>query len=122
MVLEIIDGIFIISAGTITSILWIYVLLKKQGHKFIEQPFERLFHIVAEFMMSIIAIIGGIALLSQQTWGIPLFFLAAGLILYATTNAIGIYGEKSKFLVIILATSAIITLALIITSIVILLF
>ena len=94
MILEIIDGVFVIIAGTLAIVLWIIVLLKKIEHKFIEKPFERLFHIVAEFVMSIVAIISGILLLLQQTWGLPLFFLATGLILYALINAIGIYGEK----------------------------
>jgi hypothetical protein len=117
MILEIIDGVFAISAGTITLVLWIVVLIKKLGNKFIEQPFERLFHILAEFVMSIIAIIGGIALLFQQTWALPLFFLAMGLILYAVINAIGIYREKKyKLLVLILTTTSIITIALIAIS------
>ena len=117
MILEIIDGVFVISAGTITLILWIVVLIKGLEHKFIERSFERLFHIVAEFVMSITAIISGIALLLQQVWGFSLFFLAAGLILYALINAIGIYGEKKyRLLVIILIGSAIITITLIAIS------
>lgn len=114
MILEIIDGVFVISAGMITLILWIVVLIKRLEYKFIERSFERLFHIIAEFVMSIIAIISGIALLLQQAWGLHLFFLAMGLILYALVNAIGIYGEKKyKLLVIILVISSIITLILI---------
>ncbi|NPD88027.1 MAG: hypothetical protein HGN29_04855 [Asgard group archaeon] len=123
MILEIIDGIFVISAGIITLILWIVVLIKRLEYKFIEKPFERLFHIVAEFVMSIIAIISGIALLFQQTWGLPLLFLAMGLILYALINAIGIYGEKKyKLLVIILILSTMITIILIAISLALLVF
>ncbi len=123
MILEIIDGVFVIIAGTLAIVLWIIVLLKKIEHKFIEKPFERLFHIVAEFVMSIVAIISGILLLLQQTWGLPLFFLATGLILYALINAIGIYGEKKyRFIVIILMVSAIVTIALIAISLALLVF
>lgn len=121
MVLAIIDGIFAISAGLITAFLWIIVIIKKLDYKFIEKPTERLFHIIAEFLMSAVAIIAGIALLLEQTWSIYIFYLAMGLILYALINAIGIYKEKKyKLLVVTLVSSVLITIVLIITSIIIL--
>jgi hypothetical protein len=117
MLIEIIDGVFVLSAGTMTLILWLIVIIKKQGHKFIEKPFERLFHIIAESVMAIISIVGGIALLLEQMWALHMFFLAMGLLLYATVNAIGIYGEKKNMLLTsILISSALITLILIIVS------
>ncbi len=123
MILEIISGIFSISAGTITAFLWIYVILRKKGHLFIEHSFERLFHITAEFIMSILAIIGGIALILELTWGLYVFLFALGLILYAIVNAIGIYGKKEyTLLLIILISSAIITIALAIVDFVVLVF
>lgn len=123
MVLEIISGIFSISAGTITASLWIIVLLRKKGIRFIEHPFERLYHVIAEFIMSILAIVGGIALILQLTWGLYLFLFAMGLILYAIVNAIGIYGKKNyKMLLIVLVISAILTFALVIIDFVILVF
>jgi len=123
MVLEIINGVFTLSAGTMTFVLWVIVILKKQGHKFIEKSFERLFHIIAEFMMSIVAIVSGIGLLLRQIWALPVFFLAMGLILYAIVNAIGIYGEKkNRLLTLTLISSAIITIILIIISFILLVF
>ena len=114
MVLVIIDGIFTICAGLITAFLWIIVIIKKIEAKFIEKPTERLFHILAEFIMSIIAIVAGIGLFLKQSWAIPLFYISMGLILYALINAIGIYKEKKfKLLVLILIFSAVLTLVLI---------
>ncbi|TFG11068.1 hypothetical protein EU534_00090 [Candidatus Heimdallarchaeota archaeon] len=112
MVLIIVNGIYAISAGSITAFIWIFVLLKKLGSRFIENKSERIFHITAEFLMSIVAIIAGILLLLNETWGIYLFYLAMGLVLYASVNAIGIYREKYKMLVIVLAFTAVITLTL----------
>ena len=123
MILEIISGAFAISAGTLTALIWIVVLIKKTGSKFIEHPFERLFHITAEFIMSVLAIIGGIALILDLTWGLYVFLFALGLILYAIINAIGIYGKKEyKLLLIILISSAIITITIAILDFVILVF
>ncbi|MHA1198653.1 MAG: hypothetical protein ACTSQF_04800 [Candidatus Heimdallarchaeaceae archaeon] len=117
MVLLIIDGIFVISAGLVTSLLWIVVMIKKIEYKFIEKKYERMFHIIAEFVMSLTAIVAGIALLFEQPWGIPLFYLAMGLILYALVNAIGIYKEKKyKLLVLTLIISAVIAVALVAIS------
>jgi hypothetical protein len=123
MILEIISGAFSISAGTLTALIWIVVIIKKSGSQFIEHPFERLFHIAAEFIMSILAIVGGIALILELTWGLYVFFFALGLILYAIVNAIGIYGKKDyKLLLIVLISSAIITAAIAIVDFVILVF
>jgi len=112
MVLIIIDGIYAISAGIITALIWIIVLAKKQGFKFIENKSERIFHIAAEFMMSILAIDTGIALLLEKTWGIYYFYLTMGLVLYASVNAIGIYYEKYKILAAILVFTASTTVVL----------
>jgi len=121
MILEIISGVFSISAGTITTLLWIIVLLKKKANLFIEHPFERLFHITAEFIMATLAIVGGIALILELTWGLYMFLFAMGLILYAIVNAIGIYGKKEyTLLLVVLVSSAIITLTLAIVDFVIL--
>ncbi len=123
MILEIISGVFSISAGTITALLWITVLLKKKGNLFIEHPFERLFHITAEFIMSTLAIVGGIALILELTWGLYVFLFALGLILYAIVNAIGIYGKKEyKVLLAVLVTSALITITLAIVDFIVLVF
>ncbi len=117
MILEIIDGVFVICAGIITAMLWVVVLVKKLEHKFIEKKFERVFHIAAEFLMSSIAIIAGIILLLKHFLGVPLFYLAMGLILYALVNAIGIYWEKRyRLLVLILIISTLITIVLIAVS------
>ena len=123
MLLEIISGIFSISAGSITALLWIIVMLKKKGELFIEHPFERLFHVTAEFIMSISAMVGGIALILQLTWGLYVFLFAMGLVLYAIVNAIGIYGKKKhKLLLVVLVTSAILTITLVIIDFIMLVF
>ena len=123
MILEIISGIFSISAGSITALLWIIVILRKKGDLFIEHPFERLFHVTAEFIMSTLAILGGIALILELTWGLYVFLFAMGLILYAIVNAIGIYGKKEyTLLLIVLVASAISTITLAILDFVVLVF
>jgi len=123
MVLEIISGIFSISAGSITALLWIIVFLRKKGNLFIEHPFERLFHATAEFIMSTLAITGGIALILQLTWGLYMFLFAMGLVLYAIVNAIGLYGKKKyRLLLVVLVASAILTITLAIIVFVVLVF
>ena len=123
MILEIISGIFAVTAGLLTALIWIFVLIKKISDKFIENKFERIFHIIAEFIMAIFAIIGGIALILELTWGLYMFLFAIGLILYAIINAIGIYSKKEyKLISVILIGSAIITITLAIIDFVVLVF
>ena len=114
----VIDGIYAISAGAITALIWIYVLIKKLGTQLIENKSERIFHITAEFLMSIVSMTAGIVLLLDIAWGIYLFYSAMGLILYASVNAIGIYKEKYQILVLILAFTATTTVVITVLSII----
>ncbi len=94
MVLDIITGIYSILVGVSLVIFWIIAFYNKKTQKYIEIKLERYFHIIAEFVMSFLAFISGIAILLNQNWGVILFILTMGFMIYATINAIGIYAHK----------------------------
>ena len=90
MILDIVTGIYSILLGVSLVIFWIIAFYKRETQKYIEIQLERYFHIIAEFIMSFLAFISGIAILFSQRWGVILFILTMGFMIYACINAIGI--------------------------------
>jgi len=50
--------------------------------------------------MSFLSLIFGIAILLNQNWGVILFILTMGFMIYATINAIGIYAHKKFWMLV----------------------
>jgi hypothetical protein len=120
MVLELINGIYSITVGVSLAGFWLIVYLKKRLDSLIDDSFERIFHIIAELMISVLALISGIAILANETWGLFVFILTIGFLIYASINAIGIYGKKKNWwLVTLLAIVALISTILMITNMII---
>ena len=93
-ILDYINGIYAITVGISLNLFWIVVFVLKSSHKLIENTKEKIFHIIAEFFISSLALIAGIAIFYEQDWAIYLFFVAMGALTYACINAIGIYSKK----------------------------
>ena len=100
MLYETISGIFSLMVGISILLFWLVLIILKKLNEFIEKPFERTFHILAEIITALFAIVGGIAILTKQIWRFHYFFFAMGLVIYAITNAIGIYGQKKYWLLV----------------------
>lgn len=73
--------------------MWLMLLLKKEVPELNTKPTQIFFHLIAEFLTSIMLIIGGVGLLFNQFWGIAVFFIAIGMAIYSTINAAGFYGQ-----------------------------
>jgi len=100
MIIDIVSGIYSILLGVSLIIFWIIVFYKKDSQKYITLPLERNFHVIAEYIMSFLAIICGIGLLSNKGWGRLLFILTMGFVIYATINALGIYAHKKYWILV----------------------
>lgn len=73
--------------------MWIFLLGKKEVPELSTKPTQITFHLIAEFLTSVILIIGGFGMFTHQSWGSVLFFISIGMIIYSTINAAGFYGE-----------------------------
>lgn len=73
--------------------MWIFLLLKREVPELKAKPTQIVFHLIAELLTSIILITGGIGLIMDQSWGIPIFFISIGMAIYSTINAAGFYGQ-----------------------------
>jgi hypothetical protein len=107
IVIELIASIYIIIIGIAMLSMWIFLLIKREVPELTTKPTQIFFHLIAELSTSIMLIIGGIGLIMDQSWGIPLFFISIGMAIYSTINAAGFYGQLKDwpmFIVLIVFT------------------
>jgi len=93
IVIELIASIYIIIIGIALLCMWLLLLIKREVPELNTKPTQIFFHLVAEFLTSIMLIIGGIGLIMNQFWGVAVFFIAIGMAIYSTINAAGFYGQ-----------------------------
>ena len=119
IVLELIASIYIILIGIAMLCMWLLLLIKREVPDLKTKPTQIFFHLIAEFLTSIMLIIGGIGYLMNQPWGVALFFIAVGMVIYSTINAAGFYGQLKDwpmFITLIVFTF----ISLLITSVIVL--
>ncbi len=71
-----------------------------------------LFHIAAEFVTAVALILGGIGLLVNPAWGVPLYLVAIGMLLYTAIVSPGYFAQKGQWVWLVIF-GALIVLALI---------
>jgi hypothetical protein len=119
MIYETISAVFSLTVGVSIFLFWLILIILRKSKKFIEKPFERTFHIIAEIMTALFAIVGGVAILTDQIWSFHYFFFAMGFVIYAITNAIGIYGQKKYWILVgVLILALLTTTSIVITTII----
>lgn len=119
IVIELIASIYTILIGIAMFCMWLLLLIKKEVPELSTKPTQLYFHLIAEFITSIILIIGGIGLIMNQSWGVAIFFIAIGMAIYSTINAAGFYGQLKDwpmFITLIVFT----IISLLITSLIVL--
>ncbi|MFX0137868.1 MAG: hypothetical protein ACFFDN_29775 [Candidatus Hodarchaeota archaeon] len=118
MVIEIIASIYCILIGIAIIIMWILLIRRREVPELNTQPTRIYFHLVSEFLTGIILIIGGIGLLINQTWGLAIFFLSLGMVIYSMINAAGYYGQLKEWPMFIMFIVFTIVSALIATAVI----
>ncbi|MFX1424871.1 MAG: hypothetical protein ACFFBE_00340 [Promethearchaeota archaeon] len=92
-IIETIASIYTIIIGIAMLCMWIFLLGKKEVPELATKPTQISFHLIAEFLTSVMLVIGGIGLFTDQSWGITIFYISIGMVLYSTINAAGFYGQ-----------------------------
>jgi len=85
----------VVGAGMIGQ--WVYFLTTGQVPELKTEPLRIRFHLVAEFATAIALLVGGIALLTNQTWGRWFYLLAMGMLLYTVIVSPGYFAEKGQW-------------------------
>ncbi len=119
IVIEIIASIYTIIIGIAMLCMWIFLLGKREVPDLTTKPTQISFHLIAEFLTSIMLLIGGFGLFTDQSWGTVIFYIAIGMVIYSTINAAGFYGQLKDwpmFIMLIVFT----IISLLITTLIIL--
>jgi hypothetical protein len=119
IVIELIASLYTILIGIAMLFMWFLLLIKREVPELTTKPTQIYFHLLAEFVTSIILIIGGIGLIMNQSWGVAIFFISIGMAIYSTINAAGFYGQLKDwpmFITLIVFT----IISLLITSLIVL--
>jgi peptidoglycan/LPS O-acetylase OafA/YrhL len=76
---------------------WLFFLATEQVPELKTEPLRIRFHLVAEFATAIALLVGGIALLTHQSWGQWFYLLAVGMLLYTVIVSPGYFAEKGQW-------------------------
>ena len=59
--------------------------------------FDMIFHWTAEFITAFILIAGGIGLLLERSWGMTVYLIAMGMLIYTVLNSPGFFAQQRKW-------------------------
>jgi len=85
----------VVGAGMIGQ--WLVFLATGQVPELKTEPLRIRFHLAAEFATASALLIGGFALLTDQSWGGQFYLLAAGMLLYTVIVSPGYFAEKGQW-------------------------
>lgn len=90
-------GIYGITVGVLIFAQWIFFLLTAHIPELNKAPLEIVFHLAAEFMTSMVLIVGGISVLRRKPWAPRLYYLASGMLIYAVINSAGYFVQLGQW-------------------------
>lgn len=92
------SAIFSITVGVGMIGQWMMSYISKQIIELKSEPIRILFHIVAEMVTAVCLILGGLGLLFNLSWGIPVFLVSMGMLFYTSIVSPGYFAQKGNWL------------------------
>jgi hypothetical protein len=76
---------------------WTVSYLSRQIPELQTEPIRIGFHLAGEAVTALALIIGGVGLLTGQTWGQPAYLVATGMLLYTVIVSPGYFAQKDQW-------------------------
>jgi hypothetical protein len=76
---------------------WLFSYFSNQIPELQTERVRILFHIAAEFATAIALIAGGAGLLGERGWGVPVYLIAIGMLLYTAIVSPGYFAQKGQW-------------------------
>jgi hypothetical protein len=111
-------AIFAIIVGIGMIVQWALSYFSKQIPELKTEPIRILFHLAGELITALALIAGGVGLLVGWAWGVPVYLVATGMLLYTAIVSPGYFAQKGQWGWLVMF-GAIIVLALVSLSMVI---
>ena len=74
--------------------LWAMLLTAGEVDELDDAPLEVAYHLAAEVATAALLLVAAVGLLQVKPWAPPVFFLAAGMLLYTVIVSAGYYAER----------------------------
>jgi hypothetical protein len=90
-------GWYGISVGFLMVGMWIFFFAVLGVPELETEPWRIGFHLVAEVITAIALLIGGMALLAHKSWGVSLYLVAVGMLIYTMINSPGYFAQQGEW-------------------------
>jgi phosphotransferase system glucose/maltose/N-acetylglucosamine-specific IIC component len=82
--------------------MWIFFLTVLGVPELETEPWRIGFHIVAEVITAIALVVGGTALLTNKSWGVSLYFISVGMLIYTMINSPGYFAQQGEWIFVVM--------------------
>lgn len=90
-------AIFSIIIGIGMIVQWSLLYFKRQIPELETERVRIIFHITAELVTAMALILGGTGLLGNWEWGVPVYLIAIGMLLYTAIVSPGYFAQKGQW-------------------------
>jgi hypothetical protein len=91
------SALYALIVGVLMIGQWVFFLATDQVPEIKTEPIRIRFHIAAEFLTAIALIVGGVGLLTSQSFGVPLYLISMGMLLYTVVVSPGYFAQKGEW-------------------------
>lgn len=90
-------GIYSIVVGVLMIGQWAFFLATGKVPELEREPLRIRFHLAGEFLTAAALMVGGGGLLAGTGWGVPLYLVATGMLLYTVIVSPGYFAEQRQW-------------------------
>jgi peptidoglycan/LPS O-acetylase OafA/YrhL len=95
-----IASLYSIIIGIAMICMWITFLVTNQVPEINSAPFKISYHLMAEFLTSILLLIGGFGLYTKKSWGFHLYLISMGMLFYTVIFSAGYYADLGEIVMV----------------------
>jgi len=90
-------ALYAIVIGILMIGQWVFFLATKRVPELETEPIRILFHLAAEFITAIALLVGGLGLLTNSNWGLQIYLVSMGMLLYTVIVSPGYFAQKREW-------------------------
>jgi len=100
MNIKIITAIYSIIMGIAMIGMWLSLIATNQVPEINTEPIRITYHLIGEFLTSILLLIGGFGLVTNHIWGFHVFLISIGMLLYTVIVSAGYYANLGDMIMV----------------------
>lgn len=89
-----IAALYSITIGITMMGMWFSLIMTNQVQEMKTESIRITYHLIGEFLTAIFLVIGGFGLFTNRGWGLHVFLISMGMLLYTVIVSAGYYWQK----------------------------